>query len=148
MAEPALRLQWKKFADEYIELANIYQAAINAGYSENYARTNASRLLEKDSIRDYIAARMAEIDSEKIADQTEVLEYLTGIMRGQQKEQSFIGVGQGEQKVTEIEVSAKDRIKAAELIGKRFGLWVDRTELTGNVGVVQIVDDIPRDAGG
>lgn len=37
----------KNFADEYIITGNATQSAIKAGYSEKYANTNASKLLQK-----------------------------------------------------------------------------------------------------
>lgn len=62
-----------------------------------------------------------------------MLEYLTSIVRGEQTEQTLRGVGEGAQEIDNIDVSAKDRIKAAELLGKRYGIWTDKTELTGEI---------------
>ena len=84
---------------------------------------------------------MKELDKENIARAEEVLTYLTSVMRGKETEQILRSVGDGVQNISEIGVSAKDRIKAAELIGKRYGLWNDRVTLEGNA-CVQIVDDI------
>ena len=77
----------------------------------------------------------------KVADGTEVLRYLTSLMRGREKEQVLRGVGMGEQTKTSIEVSAKDRIKAAELLGKRHALFTDKTEMT-ITEVPVFVDDL------
>lgn len=44
----------RRFADEYIKLGNIEQAAINAGYSKAYARGNAHKLVANVSISEYI----------------------------------------------------------------------------------------------
>ncbi|KAF3303768.1 hypothetical protein FPV24_01315 [Carnobacterium sp. PL24RED07] len=52
-------------------------------------------------------------------------------MRGEQTEQTLRDIGEGAQEIDDIDVSAKDRIKAAELLGKRYGIWTDKTELTG-----------------
>lgn len=139
-----LTVKQKKFADEYIISGNATKAAVAAGYSKKYANTNASKLLQNTTIKFYIEKRMEEINSEKIADQTEVLQYLSSIMRGEQKEQTLRGMGEGYQEIDDIEVSAKDRIKAAELIGKRYALWTDKQEVTGDLAVT-FVDDIGSD---
>ncbi len=64
-------------------------------------------------------------------------------MRGEHTEQTTIGLGDGLQTITDIEVSAKDRIKAAELLGKRYGVWTDKVDVSGTVTSVNIIDDIP-----
>ena len=113
-----LTLKQRKFADEYIISGNIYKSALNAGYSENYAKGNSIKLLENVSVKSYIDERLKEIESAKTATQQEVLEYLTSVMRGEQQEQTLIGAGQGFQEKTYIDVSAKDRLKAADLLNK------------------------------
>ncbi|WP_455679743.1 terminase small subunit [Streptococcus sp.] len=124
-----LTLKQQRFADEYIISANATQAAIKAGYSKKYANTNASKLLRNTTIKSYIDERLADLQSKKVADQQEVLEYLTSVMRGKETEQTIIGVGDFGQELTDIEVSAKDRIKAAELLGKRYRMWTDKQEV-------------------
>lgn len=131
-----LRIQWKKFADEYIKLGNVYQSAINAGYSENYARTNAYKLLEKDSIKSYIDERMKELEEEAIADQSEILKYLTRIIRDEEREEVLVNVGNFEQEKQEIKISAKDKIRAAELLGKRYGSWTDKVDLSSDLTLI------------
>jgi len=123
-----LTIKQQRFADEYIISANATQAAIKAGYSKKYANTNASKLLQNTTIKSYIDERLAELQSQKVADQQEVMEYLTAVMRGEETEQTIIGVGELGQELTDIEVSAKDRIKAAELLGKRYRMWTDKVE--------------------
>nr|WP_250320433.1 terminase small subunit [Streptococcus lutetiensis] len=123
-----MTIKQQRFADEYIISANATQAAIKAGYSKKYANTNASKLLQNTTIKSYIDERLAELQSQKVADQQEVLEYLTSVMRGEETEQTVIGVGDLGQELTDIEVSAKDRIKAAELLGKRYRMWTDKVE--------------------
>ncbi|MDK8393912.1 terminase small subunit [Streptococcus pasteurianus] len=119
----------RRFADEYIISGNAMESATKAGYSENYARAQSHKLLENVGIKTYISERLAELQSQKVADQQEVLEYLTSVMRGEETEQTIIGVGELGQELTDIEVSAKDRIKAAELLGKRYRLWTDKQEV-------------------
>lgn len=136
-----LRIQWKKFADEYIKSGNVYQSAINAGYSENYAKTNACKLLEKDSIKAYIDDRMKKLEEEAIADQSEILRYLTRIIRDEEREEVLVNVGNFEQERQEIKISAKDKIKAAELLGKRYGSWTDKVDMTLEVPTIISGDD-------
>ena len=113
-----LSTKQKDFADEYIASGNAMQSAIEAGYSFNYAKSQSHKLLENVGIKSYIDERLKEIESAKTATQQEVLEYLTSVMRGEQKEETLIGAGQGFQKITNISVSAKDRLKAADLLNK------------------------------
>lgn len=136
-----LTLKQKRFADEYIISGNAYKSAIEAGYSKKYAKARSSELLENVGIKSYIDDRLAKLESEKIATQEEVLSYLTSVMRGEQTEQILRGQGEGVQSIDDIEVGAKDRIKAAELLGKRHRLWTDKVEAEVAAGVT-FVDDI------
>lgn len=108
----------QRFADEYIISGNAMQSAVKAGYSKKYAKSDSHKLLENTGIKSYIDERLKEIESAKTATQQEVLEYLTSVMRGEQREQTLIGMGQGFQEKTYIDVSAKDRLKAADLLNK------------------------------
>lgn len=125
-----LTLKQKKFADEYIISGNATIAAIKAGYSEKTAGQTGAENLKKPYIKSYIEERLAELNSQKIADQEEILQYLTSVMRGEYREETLIGMGQGFQETTYMDVGAKDRIKAAELLGKRYSMWTDKQELT------------------
>lgn len=127
----------KRFADEFIISGNIYQSMVKAGYSENYAKSDGCKILDNPRVKAYIDDRMAGFEREAIASQEEVLSYLTSVMRGEQTEQVMVTGGE----VIDVVVGAKDRIKAAELLGKRYGAWTERVDLVGNVGVT-IVDDI------
>lgn len=123
-----LTLKQQRFADEYIISGNATEAAIKAGYSSKYANTNASKLLQNTTIKTYLDEHLAELNSKTIATQEEVLSYLTSVMRGEQTEQTLRGTGEGAQSIIDIDVGAKDRIKAAELLGKRHRLWTDKVE--------------------
>ena len=139
-----MTLKQQRFADEYIISGNATGAAIKAGYSSKYANTNASKLLQNTTIKSYIDERLAQLASEKIATQQEVLSYLTSVMRGETQEQTLISIGELGQTITDIDVGAKDRIKAAELLGKRHRLWTDKVEadVSGTV-VFANESDIP-----
>lgn len=131
-----LTLKQKKFADEYIVSGNATESAIKAGYSKKTANRIGSENLSKLDIKNYIDERLKEIESEKIADQQEVLKYLSAVMRGEMTEQTLKSVGESGQVITEIDVGAKDRIKAAELLGKRYRLWTDKSEVEVTGAVV------------
>jgi len=136
-----LQERQKRFADFYIESGNITESAIKAGYSETYANAQGYKLLANVGIKAYIDERISEKDNERIASQDEILSYLTKVMRGEMKEETLRGLGKGYQEIEDIDVSAKDRLKAAELLGKRYALWTDNKNVSGTVGVT-IVDDI------
>lgn len=133
----------KRFCIEYLIDLNATQAAIRAGYSKKTAKVIGQENLTKPDIKKYIEQQLKQIKNEKIADAQEVLEYLTAVMRGEQKEQVALFTGEGMQKLVQKDVSAKDRLKAAELIGKRYGLFTEKMELQGST-TVYIVDDIPE----
>lgn len=132
----------KRFADNYIIDPNAFKAAVDAGYSVKYAKAQSHRLLENVGIRQYMDERLEEINSEKVANQEEVLEYLTKVLRGEETDQAvvFQGADYGSS-IEDIQVANKDRIRAAELLGKRYGLWVDKQEI--DIQSVTFVDDVP-----
>lgn len=136
----------KRFCEEYLVDCNATQAAIRTGYSKKTARAVGQRLLTNVDIKKYIEQQLQRLKTEKIADAQEVLEYLTSVMRGEQKEQVALLTGEGVQDLVQKDVSAKDRLKAAELIGKRYALFTEKVELQGET-TVQIVDDIPVEEG-
>ena len=125
-----LTLKQQRFADEYIICGNATEAAIKAGYAKRSAQQVGSENLLKPVIKSYIDKRLEELKSEKVADQQEVLEFLTSVMRGEKQEQTLCSMGELGQTVIDIDVGAKDRIKAAELIGKRHRLWTEKVEQT------------------
>lgn len=124
----------KRFADEYIRTANKHQSAIRAGYSEKYARTSSHKLLENKSIKAYVEARFKELEKQTIAQQDEVLQYLTSVMRGEQTDEENIVVPKGDF-ISDVEKHTKkadtsQRTKAAELLGKRYAIFTDKQEIT------------------
>ena len=131
----------KRFCEEYIIDCNGTQAAIRAGYSKKAARQIADRLMSKADIRGYVDERLEQLRSEKTAEAREVLEYLTSVMRGEHTEQVLKLSEEGGQVITDINVSEKDRLKAAELIGKRYGLFKENVDVSGSIPVV-ICDDV------
>lgn len=125
------------FADFYIEVGNAYQAAVKAGYSDAYAKGNVVKLLENVSVKTYIEKRMKELKSERVADQQEILELLTSVARGQAEAATLIGLGGGEEAITKnMPPTMAERVKAAELLGKRYAMWTDKQVVEGVQQVV------------
>lgn len=142
-----LNLRQQKFVDEYCKTGNISQAAKKAGYAENTAESQGRRLLENGRIHAAIATRMKEAHTQNVADTTEILEYLTSVMRGQHEDEVVMNIGKGNgitaaEKVA-AKVGAKERLKAAEMLAKVNGLFLNKQELEiSNAVTVVINDDI------
>lgn len=126
----------KRFCDEYLIDCNATQAAIRAGYSPKTAKVTGAKMLTNANLKAYIDEQLERIHNEKTADAQEVLEYLTAVMRGQHTEQALQLIGEGVQTITDIDVSARERLKAAELIGKRYGMFKDNLDVGGSIPVV------------
>lgn len=119
------------FVLEYLKTNNITKSAIKAGYSPKTAAVQGSRLLTNVKIASYVEAVNERMESDKIADIQEVMEYFTSVMRGEKKDQF------------DLDPTLSDRTKAASELAKRL----DIREKTINVnGVVNIIDNIPEDA--
>lgn len=140
----ALTEKQKRFCDEYLVDLNATQAAIRAGYSEKTAKQIAQQNLTKLDIQEYIKKRMAEKEDALIAKQDEVLQTLTRVLRRQEmdtvvvtcKERSSRYDENGKKVIVEKEVPrvvqiptrVNDLNKAAELLGKRYGLYTEKIE--------------------
>lgn len=127
-----LTIKQQKFADLYIETGNATQSYIDAGYKatkREVAEANARKLLANYSVKIYIEEKMEQLQQNSIASQEEVLQYLTKVMRGEEKDKFGLGA------------SLQDRTKCAELLGKRYGTFKEKVEHSGSIPVV-IDDDI------
>ena len=123
-----MKREWQIFADEYIISLNATQSYLKA-YPEatyNTARTEGCKLLAEPNIKKYIDKRLASKEDERIMKQDEILMLLTAIARGEATEQTLKGEGQGYQILVDKDISAKDRLKALELLGKRYGTFADK----------------------
>lgn len=125
----------KRFCDEYLIDCNAtraYKTVYKNVKSDETAKSAASRLLTNVNVKKYIADRMEEIHNEKTADAQEVIEYLTSVLRGESTAQEIVveGTGDGcsEARTMEKSPSEKERLKAAELLGKRYALFTDKVE--------------------
>lgn len=131
-AKASLNDQQIAFCEHYVATLNATQGAIDAGYSEKTARQQGSRLLTNANIKVFIDALLQELEDQRIAKADEVLQFLTAAMRGEVKD-SF-----------DLDPSLQDRMKAAELLGKRYKLFTDKHEIEGKLEPVTIINDIPR----
>lgn len=130
----------KIFADEYLIDLNATQAAIRAGYSKKTAYSQGQRALKNVEINNYIQSRLEEKEKARIASQDEVLEYLTKVIRGETVAEVVVVEGKGEgfsvARTMDKAPDEKERLKAAELLGKRYGLYTDKIGVDGAIPVV------------
>ncbi|NJP37913.1 terminase small subunit [Alkalicoccus luteus] len=152
-----------RFADYYVELGNATEAAIKAGYSSKTARAIGAENLTKPNISQYIEKRLEALASERIADQQEILETLTRILRRENKEMETVIVKKAETielqlasgKTTEkqvyneyvetvqLDTKNSDVNKAAELLGKRYAMWTEKQQIENITPVFK--EDVPED---
>lgn len=125
----------KRFCDEYLIDCNAtraYKTVYQNVKSDEVARKAGSRLLTNVDVKKYIAEQMEKIHDEKTADAQEVIEYLTSVLRGESIAQEIVveGTGDGcsEARTMEKAPSEKEKLKAAELLGKRYALFTDKIE--------------------
>lgn len=132
VVDVALTEKQRMFFREYVVDANATQSAIRAGYSPKTAYSQGQRLLKNVEGQKYLAELMAEKESKLVADQDEVLKYLTSVLRGESRATEIVveGTGDGcsEARTMEKAPSEKERLKAAELLGKRYGLYTEKVE--------------------
>lgn len=126
----------RKFCDEYLidlNATRAYKAAYPHVKSEGAARACASKLLTKANIKTYIDEQLDKISSEKTADAKEVMEYLTSVMRGESQAEIVVieGTGDGCSDARRMSKAPdeKERLKAAELLGRRYGLFKENVNL-------------------
>ncbi len=117
----------KRFIDYYIETGNASKASEMAGYKGKNLNTVGAQNLAK--LSKFIKVKLEEKENQRIASQDEVLQYLTKVMRGEEKDQFG------------LDASLQDRTKCAELLGKRWGTFKEKVEHSGSIPVV-INDDI------
>lgn len=119
MSDIKLKPKELKFAEEWLKTTNATQSAIKAGYSARTAYSAGNRLLKKVDVKQYIDERLAEMKESSIADTNEVMQFLSSTMRGDIPDQFG------------LDPALNDRIKAAELLGKRYKMFTDKQEISG-----------------
>ena len=108
-----LTTRQRRFVEAYD--GNATQAAIAAGYSEKTAEVIGHENLRKPKILAEIKAREVVRSTPLIASRAERQQFWSSVMRD--KEQMM-----------------RDRLKAAELLGKSEADFVERQEITGRDG--------------
>lgn len=151
----------QRFCDEYLIDLNATQAAIRAGYSEKTAAVIATENLRKPNIKEYIEKRMAEKEKELIADQDEVMRYLTAVMRREKTESvvvtldkeisTYVPDEEGKMRkqtvkeevpeIVQIPAQLRDSNKAAELLGRAYGIYTDKVSAEITVPVMFAGED-------
>lgn len=133
----------RKFCDEYLIDCNAtraYRKAYPNVKKDSSAAVCAAKLLRIAKVQEYINKQLEKISSEKIADAKEVMEYLTTVLRGESQSEIVVieGTGDGCSDARKMNKAPdeKERLKAAELLGKRYGLFTDKVEVDGVARVV------------
>ena len=144
----------KRFVDEYLIDLNITQAAIRAGYSPKTAYSIGSENLKKPEIRACIEKAMAERSKRTGINQDRIIMELAKIgllnpkdlvdfdeatVKEEAAEEDLAAIasvrvkrfptkdGEG----IEREIKMHDKIKALELLGRHFGMFKDKVEVSG-----------------
>lgn len=130
--KPVLTEKQKRFIDYYIETGNATEAAKKAGYSRKTAKAAGYENLTKPYLKSAIDERLKALEEKRVADAREVIIHLTAALRGEIEEEVIVceGVGEGVSKARTIKkhLSARDRLKAAELLMRRYGLAMSDIE--------------------
>ena len=114
----------EKFCVEYLIDLNATQAAIRAGYSKRTAEALASRLLRNVNIRSRIKELQDKVFEDGMMSAAEALWRLSKAGRGELKEEVVVTEG-----IIKKQISARDQIKALELMGKRHDLFSSDTKI-------------------
>ena len=138
-----LNVRQEKFCLEYVKCGNATEAAITAGYAEKYAGQNADKLLKNTKVQDRLSELREQLESEKIADITELQQTLTSIIRQQLIEEIPMVVNNGdwsEVQVVEKKPSIKNVVDAINSLGKMHGAFKEK--LTMELEPIFIVNDL------
>lgn len=141
----------KIFADEYLidlNATRAYKAAYPNVKKDTVASANGSRMLGNAKVKAYIDEQLDKLHSERSATANEVIEYLTSVLRGESTSEEIltVGIGDGCSEAQNVQKrpSERERLKAAELLGKRFGIF---TEKSDDSNVLQKLDDVLKQIG-
>ena len=137
------------FVNEYVidlNATRAYRVAYPNVKNDSVARSNGSRLLANANVKKFVDEQLKKIEDKSVADATEVMKYLTAVMRNELTEEVVVVEGEGDgcssAKIVKKDISAKDRNKAAELLGKRYRLFVDKVEQNVDVNTTGKLDSI------
>lgn len=129
MTELQMRFCEEYLKDPELDATKAYKRVYTTCKKHEAAKACASRLMAKPEIKEYIQKKLDEIHDKNTADAKEVMEYLTSVMRGKSKSEVLKLDGDGYQNIVQKHPEEKDRLKAAELIGKRYGMFKDNVSM-------------------
>lgn len=136
----------KIFADEYLidlNATRAYKAAYPKVKKDTVASANGSRMLGNDKVKAYIDEQLEKMHTERSATANEVIEYLTSVLRGESVSEEILTVGTGdgcsEVRNVRKQPSERERLRAAELLGKRFGIF---TEKSDDANILKKLDEV------
>lgn len=137
----------EKFCQEMAKLGNqrqAYKKAFNCkNMKDEVIDVRASELMRDSKVKVRLSELAEETKNKNIADAKEIQEYLTRVMRGEEKEECVTveGTGEGcsEARIIKKQVTPKDRTKAAETLAKMTGCFDIKVKIE-NAPIIQ--DDI------
>ena len=106
-----LTARQQRFCEEYKKDRDATRAALRAGYAEKQAARMGTENLRKAHIRERLRAGGEKEERGPVVDREETLEYMSAVLRGQVEG-----------------IKPSDQMKAAELFGKRYGLFTERAK--------------------
>ena len=131
----------RQFALEYLKDCNATAAAKRAGYSEKTAKQQGSKMLQLPEVKAFVEEEMKKLESEKVADAREIVEYLTAVIRGEIGDELYVQEGSKTAK-KEVVSPTRERNKAAELLMKHLQMFT--SDVNVNIkNPITIIDDIP-----
>jgi len=160
-----LTAKQKRFIEEYLIDLNATQASIRAGYSPETAKEIGCENLTKPNIKNEIDKAIAERSRRTGINQDRVLREIAKIAfvnpsdvinfnQATVKENAsdddlavisgvkIKSIPTDDGNIQEREVKLYDKLKALDMLGKHLGMFTDKIELKGDMGV-KIIDDIP-----
>lgn len=106
----------ERFCRAYLKNLTVSKAAREAGYS----KAAGYKLIKKDEVQQYIKEHIKSLETEEIADEKEILTKLTAIIRDESTD-------------------LKSKLKALEIMGRRYQLFKDKKEVeSGSTPVIII----------
>lgn len=108
----------QKFVEFYSACGNASEAAKKAGY-KGAANRIGPKLLSNVGIKQKIAEIASKDSKKRIATARDIKEFLSKVMADEMQDM-------------------KDRLKAADLLGKTKALYIDRKEISGQATLVTL----------
>lgn len=105
----ALTERQRKFAEYYVQCGNAEQAAVSAGYSGQYARGNAYKLVANSGVATYIKQLSEAAQTARIMTARDRQELLSDIAKDEHND-------------------AADRIRAVDTLNKMTGEYTTKVE--------------------